>query len=89
MSIRFINGLINLAIIDPDNSTSNTYSIDVDGETTLSDCNFIIDISNLKLIASDYKVEISTKLISQFTSLDADMDLKYWIACEKTSDFKL
>lgn len=89
MSIRYVDGLIRLSIIETDNSTSNTYSIDVDGETTLSDCNFIIDISNLKLIPCDYKVEISTKLISQFTSLDETMDLKYWIALEKSSDFKL
>lgn len=88
MSIRNVDGLIRLSIIDPDNSTSNTYSIDVDGESSLSDCNFVIDINNLKLIPSDYKVEISTKLISQFTSTDDSMDLKYWIALEKSSTFE-
>lgn len=88
MSIRYIDGLIRLSIVETDNSTSNTYSIDVDGESSLSDCNFIIDITNLKLIPCDYKVEISTKLISQFTSTDNNMNLKYWIALEKTSTFK-
>jgi hypothetical protein len=89
MSIRYVDGLIRLSIVETDNSTSNTYAIDVDGESKLSDCNFIIDIANLKLIPSDYKVEISTKLISQFTSTDDTMDLKYWIALEKTSTFEL
>ena len=88
MSIRNVDGLIRLSIIDPDNSTSNTYSIDVDGESSLSDCNFVIDINNLKLLPSDYKVEISTKLISQFTSTDDSMNLKYWIALEKSSTFE-
>ena len=87
MSIRYVDGLIRLSIIDPENQSSNTYSIDVDGESSLSDCNFIIDIANLKLIPSDYTVEISSKLISQFTSTDDTMDLKYWIALEKTSTF--
>jgi hypothetical protein len=88
MSIRHVDGLIRLSIVETDNSTSNTYAIDVDGESKLSDCNFIIDIANLKLIPSDYKVEISTKLISQFSSMDDTMDLKYWIALEKTSTFE-
>ena len=88
MSITYVDGLIRLSIIESDNSTSNTYAIDVDGESKLADCNFIIDIANLKIIPSDYKVEISTKLISQFTSIDDSMDLKYWIALEKSSTFK-
>ena len=87
MSIRYVDGLIRLSIIDPDNASSNTYSIDISGDCKLTDCNFIIDIANLKLIPSDYKVEISTKLISQFTSMEDSMNLRYWIALEKTSNY--
>ena len=44
MSIKYIDGLIRLSIIETDNSTSNTYSIDVDGESTFSECLSLIHI---------------------------------------------
>lgn len=88
VSITFIDNVIRLSILDTENSTSNTYSIDVDGECSLSECNFIINITNLKMIPGDYKVDISTKLISQFTNTSEELDLKYWVALEKSSTFK-
>jgi len=88
VSITPVDNVIRLSILDTENSTSNMYSIDVDGDCSLSDCNFIINISNLKMIPGDYKVEISTKLISQFTNTSDEMDLKYWVALEKSSTFK-
>jgi hypothetical protein len=88
VSITYVDNAIRLSILDSDNSTSNTYSIDVDGESTLSECNFIINISNLKLIPGDYKVEMSTKLISKFTNISEEQDLVYWIALEKSSTFE-
>ena len=88
VSITGSNGVVTLTVVDTTNSTSNTYSIDVDGEYKSEDFNFILNISNLRMIASDYKVEISSKLISQFTSTSDDMDLKYWVALEKSSTYK-
>ncbi|MAA57197.1 MAG: hypothetical protein CL855_01785 [Cryomorphaceae bacterium] len=88
VSITGSNGVVTLTVVDTSNSTSNTYSIDVDGEYKSEDFNFILNISNLRMIASDYKVEISSKLISQFTSTSDDMDLKYWVALEKSSTYK-
>ena len=88
VSITFVVNVIRLSILDTENSTSNTYSIDVDGECSLSECNFIINITNLKMIPGDYKVDISTKLISQFTNTSEELDLKYWVALEKSSTFK-
>lgn len=88
VSITFVDNVIRLSILDTENSTSNTYSIDVDGECSLSECNFIINITNLKMIPGDYKVDISTKLISQFTNTSEELDLKYWVALEKSSTFK-
>lgn len=88
VSITSIDNVIRLTILDSDNSTSNSYSIDVDGDTQLTDFNFIININNLKLIPGDYNVEISTKLISQFTNADAEIDLTYWIALEKSSTYQ-
>ena len=88
VSITGSNGVVTLTVVDTTNSTSNTYSIDVDGEYKSEDFNFILNISNLRMIPSDYKVEISSKLISQFTSTSDDMDLKYWVALEKSSTYK-
>ena len=88
VSITSVDGVIRLSVLESDNSTSNTYAIDVDGESTLTSCNFVININNLKLIPGDYKVEISTQLISQFTNTDENMDLKYWVALEKSSTFE-
>ena len=87
MSITSEDGVIRLSIVDSENSTSNTYSIDVDGESTLNGCNFVINIANLKLIAGDYEVEISTKLISKFTNV-SERGLVYWIALEKSSTYE-
>lgn len=87
VSITGGNGVITLSVIDKDNTTSNAYSIDVDGESDTTKFNFILNITNLKLIPADYKVEISSRLISQFTSLTLDKEIKYWIALEKSSTY--
>lgn len=87
VSITGGNGVITLSVIDKDNTTSNAYSIDVDGESDSTNFNFILNITNLKLIPADYKVEISSRLISQFTSLTLDKEIKYWIALEKSSTY--
>ena len=87
LSITPGNGVITLTVVDIENPTSNTYSIDVPGEYK-GDFNFILNIKNLQLIPGDYKVAISSKLISQFTFDQEGADLKYWIALEKTSTYK-
>jgi len=88
MSIVGSGNNISISVVDTDNSTSNVYNIDVAGTSTLESFNFIINISNLKMIPGDYKVEISKKLISQFTRVDDQIDLCYWVALEKSSSFK-
>jgi len=79
------SGVVTLTVLDNDNPTSNSYSIDVDGQFTEDKFNFILNIGNLKLIPGDYKVNISSKLISEFVNLEND--LKYWLALEKTSTY--
>tara|TARA_R110000822_G_scaffold194194_4_gene332489 strand:- start:2985 stop:3659 length:675 start_codon:yes stop_codon:yes gene_type:complete len=76
-------GSIKLSIVDIENTTANTYSIVVEGEYNTDNFKFVLNINNLKLITDDYKVDISSKLISQFSSVTHDV--KYWIALEKTS----
>ena len=86
VSITGSDGILNLSVIDTSNKTSNTFSIDVDGEFNKDiNFNFILNINNLKIVSDDYDVEISSKLISQFTNSDATV--RYWIALEKSSTF--
>jgi len=81
------DGVITLSVVNIDNATSNTYSIDVAGKST-GDYNFILNIKNLQMIPGNYNVAISSKLISQFTLDQENTDLKYWVALEKTSTYK-
>ena len=75
-----------IGCIENQNATSNAYSIDIDGEFKQDAVfNFIIDISNLKLLSGDYDVEISSKLITQFSH--KELSVKYWIALEKSSTY--
>ena len=86
VSITNNDGSIRLGVVDSKNSTSNNFYIDVDAEYDESATfNFILDISNVKVIPGDYEVNISSKLISQF--INKESDLNYWIALEKTSTF--
>lgn len=87
VSITASDNVVKLTVLDSENVTSNTYSIEVDGEYDTEDFNFIVNIANLRMIPYDYKVEISSKLISQFTSTNDEMDLTYWVALEKSSTY--
>lgn len=78
-------GAIKLSVVDIENSTSNGYAIDVDGEYEEEKFKFVLNITNLKMIAGDYNVSISSKLISEFKS--TDNDLTYWVALEKSSTY--
>jgi len=84
LSITAKDGVLSLSVIENQNATSNAFSIDIDGEFKQDAVfNFIIDISNLKLLPGDYDVEISSKLVTQFSM----ENVKYWIALEKSSTY--
>lgn len=86
VSISGKDGVLSLSVVDQKNSTSNQYSIDIDGEFNQdSTFNIILNIGNLKILPGDYNVEVSSKLISQFSH--TELPVKYWIAFEKTSKF--
>ena len=86
VSITPSNRAITLSVMDKSNSTSNTYSIDVDGEYNSDDFNFILNINNLRMIAGDYNVRLASNLVSQFTNTSEN--LRYWVALEKTSTYR-
>lgn len=79
------DGLASLTVTTVENSTANTYSISVPVETTASIYKLVFNISNIKVLAGDYDVEISSKLISKFTN--SASSINYWIALEKTSTY--
>ena len=86
VSITNSGGSLGLSVVDSQNSTSNAFSIDVDGEfAAVSVFNFVLNIGNLKILPGDYDVEISSKLITQFSH--KEMNVQYWIALEKTSTY--
>lgn len=79
------NGVLSLSVVESQNSTSNAFSIDVDGEFGDATFNFVLSIANLKILPGDYDVSISNKLISNFSH--KELDVNYWIALEKTSTY--
>jgi len=85
-SMTASNGALSLSVVDNQNSTSNAFSIDVHA-TSIPDTafNFVMSIANLKIIAGDYDVGISSKLISEFKH--KELDVTYWIALEKSSHY--
>lgn len=86
ISISGKDGVLSLSVVDSQNMTSNAFSIDVDGEFAEDAVfNFILSTNNLKILPGDYEVEISSKLITQFSH--KSLDVKYWIALEKSSTF--
>ena len=86
VSITNSGGSLGLSVVDSQNSTSNAFSIDVDGEFAADSVfNFVLNIGNLKILPGDYDVEISSKLITQFSH--KEMNVRYWIALEKTSTY--
>ena len=85
VSITGKDGVLSLSVVDSQNSTSNAFSIDIDGEFGDVSFNFIMSIGNLKIIPGDYTVEISSKLISQFSH--KELNVQYWIALEKSSHY--
>lgn len=78
------SGII-LTVMDPENATSNTFSIEVPGSHTIDNFEVYLNISNLKLLQGDYSVEISSKYISRFTKSETGHE--YFVAVEKSSSF--
>jgi len=78
-------GVVTLTVASSDNSTANTFSIDVVGQSESDSYNLIFNIANLKMMSGNYEVEVSSKLISQFTNTQTNTT--YWIAVEKNSNY--
>jgi len=85
VSVTASDGAVALTVFDPENATSNTFTIDVAGTYEHEQFNLILNIANLKILPGDYQVGISSKLMSKFTH--DERDATYWISLEKSSTY--
>ena len=75
-----------LTVKDKKNDTANNYSLDVDAEGN-GEYNFFFKVDNLKLLPTNYDVNVSSKNISHFKS-QAGNAVEYWIALEPESSYQ-
>ena len=73
-----------LAVTNKKNDTSNDYSVKV-GEGVTEPYKMYFKTENLKMVAGDYNVNISSKGISHFENMTIKLD--YWIALEPDSKY--
>ena len=73
-----------LAVTNKKNDTSNDYSVKV-GEDVTEPYKMYFKTENLKMVAGDYNVHISSKGISHFENMTVKLD--YWIALEPDSNY--
>jgi len=80
------DGSLSATVTDLADSTSNSFSLNLTS-TQLPDApfRFVFNVANFKIVPGDYRVDVSSKLISQLTNQNADIN--YWIALEKSSTF--
>jgi len=87
LCVRNESGTLELVALDAKDSSCNTYSVDlgeVDDSAPAFD--FFFKTENMKMLPGDYDVEITSKLVSKFTSVNND--LSYWIALENNSNYE-
>ena len=86
LAISGDNGVIVARVFDEKDATSNTFEMELERNNACqSTFNFVVNMPNLKLLPGDYYVNISSKLISNWTNNDYPVD--YFIALEKSSTF--
>lgn len=75
---------ITCTVLDPKNTSANTFSIEVG--TTDREFDAFIKLENLKLISGKYKVVLSEKKISHFANQSVAYSI--YIACERNTIWK-
>ena len=88
VSITSIDGDDNvyLQVKDPENPSANIFQIETGDYSGNAVFDFQFLIANLKLVPGDYKVSVSSKLISHWECINNN-PVQYWIALEKNSTF--
>jgi hypothetical protein len=75
---------VTASVFNEKDATANTFDINL-GIANSNTFNYVFSISNLKMLQGDYKVSISSRLISNWRNADNPLD--YFIALEKSSSF--
>jgi len=83
LAVRTDGDMLQLAVLDKNDVTSNCYTIDLGEVAGGKEFCFYFKVENLKMIEGDYNVDISNKNISQFSG----NDVVYWIALETDSKY--
>lgn len=73
------DGVVSVVVADPKNPSSNKFSLKVNGTST-ADLAMAFAAENLKLIAGDYKVNISSNGVSSFKN--DKLNLEYFVAAD-------
>jgi hypothetical protein len=80
------DGPVRAKVTDIKDATSNSFDIELENVTRPTESfSFVFNINNFKVIAGNYNVSISSKLISQFKH--TSLPIEYFIALEKSSVF--
>ena len=72
-------------VFDKTEPTSNDYSIDLGGLAGSPAFDFHFKIDNLKFLPGEYNVDITDKVVSQFSN--SSNSVTYWVALESTSTY--
>jgi hypothetical protein len=83
--VRSEGTTIVMVALDRQDDTTNSYSVELGELSVESDFEFVFRVDNLKLLPGDYRVDVTDKVVSQFTH--TQLDLKYWIALESDSRY--
>jgi len=83
--VRSEGTTIVMVALDRQDDTTNSYSVELGEMSVESDFEFVFRVENLKLLPGDYRVDVTDKVVSQFTH--TQLDLKYWIALESDSRY--
>ena len=83
--VRSEGTTIVMVALDRQDDTTNSYSVELGEMSVESDFEFVFRVDNLKLLPGDYRVDVTDKVVSQFTH--TQLDLKYWIALESDSRY--
>jgi len=84
IAIRSNGNELEIVAMDKKDSSSNSYSIAIgDLPHDNHDFCFYFKAENLKMLPGDYDVNITEKVVSQFTN--TNQSLKYWVALESDS----
>jgi hypothetical protein len=82
-------GEVAMKVTDTKNPTSNSFELELgaaaNAVVNASDFQMVFTIGNFKFASGDYRVKLSSKLISHFKNKKTPIE--YWVALEKSSTF--